>query len=250
MDDRVKHFARRVATRVGVSPELQRRAYGLVIPDVKRDRRDNEHLRMLLAFSLSPDSNCIDVGAHQGEILREMVRLAPAGRHIAFEPLPDFHAELVREFPGVDVRCSALSSEEGEATFTYVRSNPRYSGFRERDYPAGREAIEKIVVKRERLDALLPDDYVPRLIKIDVEGAEYEVLKGGIETIQRHRPIIYFEHGLGSTNHYGTGPVEVHRLLTREAGLRIFDVDGGGPYSESAFEDVFSKPIWNFVARA
>jgi hypothetical protein len=155
----------------------------------------------------------------------------------------------VREFPAVDVRRSALSAEEGETTFTYVKSNPGYSGFRERTYP-GQEVIEKIAVRRERLDAILPEDYVPRLIKIDVEGAEYEVLKGGIETISRHRPIIYFEHGQGSTDHYGTRPAQIHQLLTAEAGLRIFDVDGKGPYTEAAFEEVFSEPIWNFVAHA
>ena len=111
---------------------------------MRRDRLDNEHLQMLLAFTLAPDSNCIDVGAHKGDVLRDMVRLAPAGRHVAFEPLPDFYEELVREFPGVEVRSSALSTEEGEAAFTYVKSNPGYSGFRERTLsgpPADREAI-------------------------------------------------------------------------------------------------------------
>jgi FkbM family methyltransferase len=249
MNHRVKQVAKRAATRARVSPRLQQRAYELVTPGLKRDRLDNEHLRMLLAFTLAPDSNCIDVGAHTGDVLRDMVRLAPSGRHIAFEPLPDFHAELVRAFPDVDVRCSALSTEAGETSFTYVKSNPGYSGFRERTYP-GKERIEKIVVRREPLASVLPDDYVPRLIKIDVEGAEYEVLKGGIETIARHRPIVYFEHGQGSTDHYGTHPRQIHRLLTGEAGLRVFDVDGRGPYSEIDFEEVFAKPIWNFVAHA
>ena len=249
MDKRVRQLGKRVATRLGVSQKLQRQAKELVTPGLKRDRLDNEHLLLLMAFSLSPDSNCIDVGAHTGDVLREMARLAPAGRHMAFEPLPDLYEQLVRDFPGVDVRSAALSSEEGETTFTYVKSNPGYSGFRERAYP-GRERIEKLVVRRECLDSILPEDYVPRLIKIDVEGAEYEVMKGAIDTISRHRPIIYFEHGEGSTDHYGVGPAQVHELLTRDAGMRIFDVDGRGPYTQAAFEDVFTEPIWNFVAHA
>ena len=249
VDRRVRRAAKRVATRLGVSHEWQRRAYETLVPGMRRDRLDNEHLQMLMAFTLAPDSNCIDVGAHTGDVLRDMVRLAPAGRHVAFEPLPDYYEALVHEFPDVEVRCSALSTEEGEATFTYVKSNPGYSGFRERSYP-GRQRIEKLTVRRERLDDVLPKDYVPRFLKIDVEGAEYEVLKGGIETIARHRPIVYFEHGQGSTDHYGVSPVQVHELLTRDAGLRIFDADGTGPYSQTAFEEVFSEPIWNFVAHA
>jgi FkbM family methyltransferase len=245
----LRRVARRTATMLGVSESRQRRIYELLTPGMARDRLDNEHLRMLMAFTLSPDSNCIDVGAHTGDVLREIIRLAPDGRHVAFEPLPDLYEALTREFPQVEVRRAALSTEAGESTFTYVRSNPGYSGFRERTYPGG-ETTEKIVVQRERLDDVLPPGYVPHLIKIDVEGAEYEVLKGGIETIIRHRPIVYFEHGQGSTDHYGVGPREVYDLLVGEAGLRIFDVDGHGPYSPLEFDEVFTKPIWNFVARA
>jgi FkbM family methyltransferase len=245
----LRRVARKTATRLGVSERRQRRIYELLTPGMARDRLDNEHLRMLMAFTLSPNSNCIDVGAHAGDMLREMIRLAPAGKHIAFEPLPHMYEALGREFPQVDVRSTALSSDAGESTFTYVRSNPGYSGFRQRSYP-GAETIENIVVRRARLDDVLPPDYVPDLIKIDVEGAEYEVMKGGIETITRRRPIVYFEHGQGSTDHYGVGPRDVYELLVGEAGLRIFDVDGHGPYSQSEFDEVFTEPIWNFVARA
>jgi precorrin-6B methylase 2 len=34
---------------------------------------------------LRADSNCVDVGCHEGSILSEMLRFAPAGTHYAFE---------------------------------------------------------------------------------------------------------------------------------------------------------------------
>jgi len=43
---------------------------------------------------LREDSNCVDVGCHQGSILREMLRLAPKGTHFAFEPLPGMYEGL------------------------------------------------------------------------------------------------------------------------------------------------------------
>jgi hypothetical protein len=30
--------------------------------------------------------------------------------------------------------------------------------------------------------------------------------------------------------------------------MRIFDIDGEGPYSRTQFVDVYYQPIWNFVA--
>lgn len=43
----------------------------------RRDRKDWEHMRLLLAFSLSPDSNCIDVGANQGKFCRNLYASHP-----------------------------------------------------------------------------------------------------------------------------------------------------------------------------
>jgi FkbM family methyltransferase len=121
-----------------------------------RDRQDMEHLRLLLSFTLSATSNCIDVGAHAGDVLREIIRCAPVGRHIAYERLPHLNKQLVRDFPEVDVRLAALSNKSGTASFTHVKSNPGYSGFKERSYP-GEVDLEIITVRVEPLDSSLPD---------------------------------------------------------------------------------------------
>jgi FkbM family methyltransferase len=248
LSPRVTSRVRRAAAQVGLEKPLLR-AYEWRYPSARRDRIDNERLRQLLAFTLAPDSNCIDVGCHQGDVLREMVRLAPEGRHIAYEPVPASWERLAAEFPGVDMRQAALSNVEGESSFTHVVDEPSYSGLREREY-AGPRQLQELTVRTERLDDALPDDYVPRFIKVDVEGAEELVFEGALETLRRHKPIVFFEHGQGASDYYGTRPRDVYRLLVTEAGLRIFDTDGRGPYSEVDFEAVFSAPIWNFVAHA
>lgn len=206
-----------------------------------------DSLRLLLAFTLAPDANCIDVGAHRGDVLRDMLRIAPNGRHIAYEPIPELAAALAAEFPGADVRNAALSDSAGETSFVHVRSNPAYSGFRERAYP-GKEQLEQLTVRTERLDDVLPGDYVPAFVKVDVEGAELQVFRGMAETLARHRPVVFFEHGQGAADRYGTTSSEVHDLLAGHAGLRIFDERGGGPYSREEFQALFTQPIWNFVA--
>jgi FkbM family methyltransferase len=216
-------------------------------PELRRDWRDNEHLRLLLALTMAPDSNCVDVGSHFGEALREMLRVAPQGQHIAFEPLPEFAARLATEFPGVDVRPVALSDHRGEATFTHVRTRPGYSGFKRRPYP-GEEETETITVRVDTLDEALPAGYRPSLIKIDVEGAEQEVLEGGMRTIATHKPTLVFEHGAAAAA-YGTSSATIFDLVCDEARLRIFDLDGNGPYSREAFSETCQRgDYWNFVA--
>jgi FkbM family methyltransferase len=202
-----------------------------------------------MAFLLTPSSNCIDIGAHAGDVLRHMVRLAPQGRHIAYEPLPHMAAALRREFTQVDVREVALADGHGETSFVHVHERPAFSGLRERTYPRDDLQREQITVTMSRLDDELPEDYRPDLIKLDVEGGELGVLRGAARTLRTHHPLVWFEHGGGAAEHYGTAPEDVHDLLT-SVGLRIFDADGRGPLARDAFSETFVQgKIWNFLAK-
>jgi FkbM family methyltransferase len=233
-----------------IAPQAQRAAQLLGSRAARRDHRDNEALTLLVAAALAADASGIDIGANEGRVLAEIVRVAPAGRHIAYEPIPALAAELGRRYPAVDVRRAALSDEEGETEFTHVKSHSGYSGLRERPYP-GKEELERIQVHIERLDDALPEGFVPSFVKIDVEGAEGKVLAGAIATLERHRPVVAFEHGKGAASVYGTTPADIHTLLVDRARLRIFDMDGGGPYSRDQLEETFELgTYWNFFAHA
>ena len=82
----------------------------------------------------------------------------------------------------------------------------------------------------------LPDGVHPAFVKIDVEGAEEEVLLGALETLRRHRPLVAFEHGLGSADVYGTTPDRIHDLLCGQLGYEIYGLDGDGPYEVRALQ--------------
>jgi FkbM family methyltransferase len=183
-----------------------------------------------------------------GLVLEAIVHLAPAGKHIAYEPIPELSEHLAKRFPNVDVRRAALYDSAGTASFAHNLDQPSLSGLRQRrDVDAGPGGVRQISVPTERLDDVLDEDYVPTLIKIDVEGAELGVLRGAVETLHRHRPFVLFEHGVGGADLYDARPTEVFDLLDA-SGLRLFDLDGVGPYSREQFEATFSEPIWNFLA--
>ena len=216
---------------------------------IRADIRDTQLLVALLEEVLEPDSDCLDVGAHAGSVLGEMVRLAPRGRHVAWEPLPAFADGLRERFPGVEVREAALGNEPGERAFAHVVDDPGWSGFRARPTPSA-SLVEELTVRVERLDDALPEGVRPAFVKIDVEGAEEEVVLGAQETLRRHRPVVAFEHGRGSADHYGTTPGRIHELLSEELGYDISGLDGDGPYDAERFIEIFaSGERVNFVAR-
>jgi FkbM family methyltransferase len=243
---RQREAVRRGADLLGLTKHLSK-FYERIEPAARRDRIDNDHMRLLIAFWLHEDANCIDIGAHSGTILREMVRCAPSGRHIAYEPLPAFAAKLSTEFPQVDVRNAALSNIAGTATFFLVNDDPMQSGLHRRT-GADPSSSTPIPVRIDRLDDSLPEGYAPTLIKIDVEGGERQVLEGALDTISRHSPVVCFEHGPGAESEYDTTPESVYDLLVDQARMRIFDIDGDGPYSRQQFVETFHRPIWNFIA--
>ncbi len=218
---------------------------------LERDGLDMANMRRLIAFGLRPDSCCVDVGAHRGALLREIVRVSPQGRHIAYEPIPALAAGLRQTFPGVDVREAALSNHSGASTFEHVRGIAEgCSGFVVCTAPPDYlDDVEQIDIRLERLDDTLPADAPLALIKIDVEGAEQQVLEGAIGTLGRTRPTILLEHTFAASSTYGTQPADVFGLLTGEIGLRVFDINGNGPFTTAQFDELSHRgdPI-NFVA--
>ena len=169
---------------------------------------------------LSEDSNCVDVGAHRGAILRPVFKFAPNGTHYAFEPIPDLYQDLVRSFPAARVYRIALSDKSGVATFHHVTRYPGYSGLLRRRYPSDNVDVRQIEVKQDTLDSVLGEKGSIDFMKIDVEGAELNVLKGAERTIQNNKPIIIFEHELGAVEQYGTAPSEIYGLLS-DYGLSV-----------------------------
>jgi FkbM family methyltransferase len=154
-----------------------------------------------------------------------MLEIAPRGKHYAFEPIPYLAANLRRLCPTVSVHACALSDTEEVATFAHVVNVPGWSGLRRGDYPDQVE-VEQITVDVRRLDDVIPADTAVRFIKIDVEGAELQVLRGGVNTIRRCRPHIVFEFGEGHARPYGTTPEMIWDYLTSQCGLGVFSLIG------------------------
>ena len=96
--------------------------------------RYNRETYSIMKKVLGKKSNCIDVGAHDGDILRRIVKYSPNGKHMAFEPIPELYQRLVKNFPRVRVYDFALSDAKGITVFQHVIDLPEYSGLKIRKY--------------------------------------------------------------------------------------------------------------------
>jgi FkbM family methyltransferase len=241
---RTKQIVLGASRRLGLEGQLRTVQRLAMNRTERRDLRDNEHLRVLLAATLRPDSNCIDVGANVGDVLREIVRCAPSGSHMAVEPLPEHCDRLREQFPGVSIQHAAMGARAGTATFYRMLPAPAQSSLN----TLGRalSEMEPFSVNVVSLDQIAEPIKPVRLIKIDVEGAELGVLQGAQETLSRDRPVVVLEHG-AAAKHFGTRPEDIFAFAS-EVGMRIFDIDGGGPHSQSDFAAIANGgSYWTWI---
>ncbi len=205
-----------------------------------RGQRDEADTDNILRMVLTPASNCVDVGAHHGVFLKRFLAISPNGSHFAFEPLPALASALKQDFPAVKIYSCALGNRTGRVRFCHALELPGWSGLKTQPYPVNTE-VNIIEVDLKRLDDVLPGGLPIHFIKIDVEGAELEVLEGARVVIQSHKPCILFEHAKIHNLEYKTTPQKIYKLLTDECGLGIYSLNGKGPWTRKELEDIYDS---------
>ncbi len=136
----------------------------------------------------------LDVGARE-DLLSPWKFVAPSNlRVIGFEPDPEEFERLRRVYPDRRYYPFALWSKRGRRTL-YLNRVPSTSSLYPCDEELGRLFDDKHVVGRDLVktvevecvpldDVLEPQD-LPHYVKIDTQGAEYEIIRGGAATLQK-----------------------------------------------------------------
>jgi FkbM family methyltransferase len=175
----------------------------------------------------------LDIGAHQG--LYTLLASKKVGEHghvIAFEPSPRELRRLrlhlfLNRCRNVYVVPSALGGSEKTAElFVCLGQETGSNSLRP---PAVSEPVSKVQVRMTTLDRYLQRARMDRVdfIKLDVEGAELEVLKGAGQLLSSFKPIILCELADVRTEPWGYRSIDIFEFLEAH-GYCLFSVTPSG----------------------
>ena len=188
---------------------------------------DVELLKIVDEF-VEPGAEIWDIGANVGVFT--FAAAAKGARVLAVEPDPYMASLMLRSraLPGnvdrrIDILAGAVSNRAGISEIRFARGGrasnalKEVSGTRSDAFFLPGSALVPTVT----LDSLLEFSPNPSFLKIDVEGAEFLALSGGVRLLSEVRPRIYFEA-------YSENAAQVVELLNRH-GYRLYDGDAPRP---------------------
>ncbi len=137
-------------------------------------------------YYFQTDKNCpiiLDIGSHIGISILYFKSLYPNSKILAFEPNP-ISFEILKEnifnngLEGIEVINKAVDSNSGKKPFYIDNSKQNWesnSSFLTNSW-SGKEITKSIEVQSTRLDDYVKDIDEIDMLKIDIEGTEYDVL--------------------------------------------------------------------------
>jgi FkbM family methyltransferase len=198
--------------------------------------KENEFYRRYLQAGMT----VFDIGANVGELTRLFSDLVgEAGTVHAFEATATTYKTLTETCQNLsNVSCNhlAIADESGSVELNiYDEAHASWNTLASRPMdvkPVSTETVASITI----------DDYCKRnqikqidLLKIDVEGAEYQVMLGARHMLDAHQiRCCIFEYG-GTTFDMGNHPDEIERYLS-ERGYSISNLIEGEPLFPGRFD--------------
>ena len=160
---------------------------------------------------LKPNAIVVDAGANIGAFSVHAATRAPQGFVHSFEPNPPTFKVLHSNLSGyknVTLYPMALGEKEKEINFIANIDCPAASSLEDSGMPfeTYKNNAPPQKVKVTTIDSLR----LPRLdfLKMDAEGYEANIIRGGKDTIRKFRPVIAM-----AIHHYGIDEVEIPKLL-------------------------------------
>lgn len=185
-------------------------APSLLTYNIFAHRRYRMHDITVLERYLKPGSTMIDVGANMGNLtIAAAALVGPSGRVLAFEPSPRF-AEIIQKnleanafTDRATVHCVALGAQAGTVHLDESAADDTTNHISENGTAVEEAPLDSFTADLSHIDVL----------KIDVEGYELEVLRGGHDTLRKTKTI-YIELNTKALVRAGVDQQQLYQLLT------------------------------------
>ena len=210
-----------------------------------------DHLNFrFLEERLGPGETVYDIGANCGQMsLFFAKRTAPGGRILAFEPAPENVARLRRNLAlngvtSVQVFEAAVAEDNQKRLFSFEEGQHSTGGLAESRAHVASDLQQKEVACLSLDEVVSQGNPLPDLIKIDVEGGGYGVIRGAQALLAKHRPAFFFEVHAANDD---SPELEALRHLKQAYGYRWFDMQGCELHQ---LQPMWGTPVWCVAAKA
>lgn len=131
-------------------------------------------------IKFDPGDLIIDCGANYGDLYIELSNIQPEIEYISFEPSKKEHQCIKHNIPNQQHHNLALNNTSGDIEL-FVSSKGGDSSLIE----PKQGYTEKVIIQSTTLDEFAPSIPCIKLLKLEAEGAEPEILEGAAKTLER-----------------------------------------------------------------
>ncbi|MEO6188021.1 MAG: FkbM family methyltransferase [Ginsengibacter sp.] len=180
-----------------------------------------EPAQIVLFNAVTPGMTILDIGANIGATtLNFAKKTGQHGKVFSFEPSPyNFKKAMenisLNSLENINLINKGLGNEKKSA-FLYNVNTTNNGMQRLLQQEPQKDSYEKTTVEIDTLDNCMSELDIPSpsLIKIDVEGFEYNVLLGARETLLRHKPTMFIELDDNNLREQGSTAENLVKFLT------------------------------------
>jgi FkbM family methyltransferase len=221
---------------LNINDRIQRRMF------VKKSHEPETeiHLKNFLATSKS----FLDIGANVGYFTLMAKATNPQIKVFSFEPNPNNVRKIeeninLNQFQDITLSSSCVSDMAGEVSFSVPPVNESGWGRITNDH-LPLDNFTHITTKSITIDQLINENYfgkhIPDLVKIDVEGNEFKILKGAKDFLKNHSAILCIELNEPCLLDCGSSSDEIIGYL-KDFGYKCFAIKENDQLVEAHFNE-------------
>lgn len=237
-------------------PSLYKKRYYKTLDSLSTGNYKCEPELLYIGQVLKSDSVFIDIGTNKGIYLYQAEKVITKGKIIGFEPNKSLVNYIKPLFPKAEIYPLAVSSQSGTAVLNIPKKANGLQDTRASLEAMG-EDVEKVEIQMVALDEFAKEKNLSRIdvVKIDVEGHEFDTVKGCKEILEKIKPVFIIEIELRHA-HYPIKDIfdfiigfgyEVFYFDRKSLKTVPFDFNEMADFQKDEYLNDFNRYINNFI---